>query len=214
MPDFEQVCHRLFSDSAWLPKCLLGALLMAIPILNFCAFGYLGQVVTSAARGEEFALPEWREWRQMFLNGILFFAIFLGLAGGLFLLALLLSLPFRIWAGLFGFIPWTGLLVYLPFMPAVALAPPLVAAGWYRYVGTGQPLEAFRLPQLFRLIRGGGVALILPTLAFVGFLFIGLPLFPLAFFVGGLVVFYFYSSIFCHAEGRRDGFSDISFSVL
>lgn len=214
MPDFERVCHRLFSDSAWLPKCLLGGVLTAVPVLNFVAFGYLGRSVAAASRGEAFRLPEWEDWRAMFLNGIVFFAIFIGLAGALFLLAALVSLPFRLWASVFDFLPWSGALVYLPFMPAVALSPPLVAAGWYRYVHLGQPLEGFRLPELFRLLQEGGMALVPPTLAFIGFLFIGFPLFPLAFFIGGLVVFYFYSSIFWHAESRRSGQSDVSFSVL
>lgn len=214
MPDFEQVCRRLFSDSAWLIKCLLGAVFTAVPVLNFFAFGYLGRVVAGASHGEVFNLPEWEDWRGLFLSGIVFFAIFVAWAGGLFLVAWVLSLPFFAWAGLLGFFPWAGLLPYLPFMPAVALAPPLVAAAWYRYSVLGQPVEAFRLMELWELLKGAGFSLVLPTLSFVGFLFIALPLFPLAFFVGGIVVFYFYSSIFCHAEARRLGRTDTSFSVL
>lgn len=205
MPDFEQVCRRLFSNSAWLAKCLLGAVLVAIPILHFFAFGYLGRVVAATARGEDFALPEWDDAGQIFVSGIVFFVIFLGLGGALFLLASLVSLPFRAWA---------GPLAYVPFIPAVFLAPPLVAAGWYRYVRLGQVVEGFRVTELFRLLQDAGFALVLPTLAFIGFLFVGFPLFPLAFFVGGIVVFFYYVSIFRLAESGEFGQADVPFSVL
>ncbi|MEX2382197.1 MAG: DUF4013 domain-containing protein [Opitutales bacterium] len=184
-------------------KCLLGAVLLAIPILHFFAFGYLGRVVAATARGEPFDLPEWEGWRELFLSGIVFFAIFLGLGGGLFLLAWIVSLPFHAWA---------GPLAYVPFSPAILLTPPLVAAGWYRYCELGEVAEAFRVTELLRLLQRVGFPLLLPTLAFIGFLFVGLPLFPLAFFLGGIVVFFFYSSIFSQME--QAGPSSVPFSVL
>lgn len=205
MPEFEHVCRRLFCDSAWLGKCLLGAVLVSIPVLHFLAFGYLGRVTLGAARGHPFDLPEWREWRELFLEGVVFFAIWVGLGGGLFLLAWIVSLPFQAWA---------GPLAYVPYMPAVLAAPALVAAGWYRYCQSRQVWEAFRLAELFRLLQAAGLRLMLPTLAYIGFLFVGLPLFPLAFFLGGLVVFYFYSSMFFHLEAGRMKHEETSFSVL
>lgn len=177
---------------------------MAIPILHFFAFGYLGLVASAAARGETFDLPDWNDWRELFLSGLIFFLIFLGLAGGLFLVAFIVSLP----------LIWAGPLAVIPYMVAAVVAPPLTAAGWYRYARLGEWSEGFRLPDLFRLLQEAGLHLVLPTLAYVGFMFVGSPLFPLAFFVGGLVVFYFYCSIFCHVEDRRSGRSDVSFSVL
>lgn len=205
MPEFEQVCRRLFYDSAWLGKCLLGAVLVAIPVLHFFAFGYLGRVALEGARGRPFDLPEWREWRELFLEGVVYFAIFVGLGGGIFLVAWIVSLPFQAWA---------GPLAYVPYMPAMLLAPVLVAAGWYRYCHLGQMVEAFKLPELFRLMQGAGLRLVLPTLAYIGFLLVGFPFFPLAFFIGGLVVFYFYSSIFFHFEAGRSQQPETSFSVL
>lgn len=184
---------------------MLGAVLLAIPILHFFAFGYLGRVIAAAANGREFDLPEWNEWRDLFVSGVVFFIIFLGLAGGLFLLAWLVSLPFR---------PWAGPLAYVPYMPAMLLAPPLAAAGWHRFCRLGELVEAFRFLELFRLLQETGLRLILPTLAYLGFLLVGFPLFPLAFFIGGLVVFYFYSSLFFHVETGSMKESEISFTVL
>lgn len=205
MPDFEQVCRRLFSDPAWLGKCFLGAVLLVVPVAHFFAFGYLGRVAAAAGRGKPFTLPDWDEWRLLFLTGIFYFLIFAGFGGGLFLLASLASLPFRGWA---------GPLAYLPFIPAVILAPLLVAAGWYRYDLTKSLVEAFRLPELFALLRPGFDRLLLPTFTFIGFLFVGLPLFPLAFFVGGILFFFYYCSIFFQVQTRRMLTPEITFSVL
>jgi hypothetical protein len=205
MPEFEQVCRRLFLDSSWGVKCVLGALLMAVPVLQFAAFGYLGRAARAGARGEEFYLPDWEEWGVLFVRGVFFFLIFLGLAGGLFLAAWVVSLPFR---------GWLGIVAFVPFIPAVLLAGPLAGAGWYRYLVTGEVAEGFRVRELLRLLRETWPRLTLPTLAFIGILAAGAPLFPLAFFIGGLVVFYFYCSVFSHAEARRVVNSESSFSVL
>lgn len=205
MPDFEQVCRRLFSDSSWLVKSLLGAVLVAFPVLHFLAFGYLGELARGGAEGEAFRMPDWRNWRSMFTDGFFFFLIMAGLGGGLFLAALLVSLPFQ---------GWLGPLAFIPFIPAVLLAPPLVGSGWYRYALTHQFLEGFRLPELFRLIGAAGAPLILPTLAYIGLLFAGAPVFPLAFFLGGLVVFYFYCSVFRSVDTQHGDSSKTNFSVL
>lgn len=205
MPDFEQVCRRLFSDSAWLGKCLLGAVLTAIPVLNFFAFGYLGRIVAATAEGDWFDLPEWSDAGSLFVSGVAFFVIFLGLGGGLFLLAGLLCLPF---------LPWAGPLAYVPLIPAFLLAPPFVGAGWYRYCRMADFVEAFRLPELFRLMQDAWFPLVLPTLAYLGFLFACFPLFPLAFFVGGIVVFFYYTAIFRRTELRQFGPKEAPFSVL
>ncbi len=205
MPDFEQVCRRLFSDSSWLVKCLLGTLLVAFPVLHFLAFGYLGRVARAGAEGEVFQTPEWGDWHELFVRGFFYFLILAGLGGGIFLAAMLVSLPFQ---------GWLGPLAFIPFIPAVLLGPPLVGAGWYRYSLTGQFLEGFRLPELFRLVGEAGARLILPTLAYIGLLFAASPVFPLAFFAGGLVVFYFYCSVFNRVDARHGAGSESSFSVL
>ncbi|MET0261399.1 MAG: hypothetical protein ABW223_00775, partial [Rariglobus sp.] len=48
MPSLEQVCKRLFSDSSWFIKALVGALLMIVPGVHFLAFGYLYAMVEQA----------------------------------------------------------------------------------------------------------------------------------------------------------------------
>ena len=41
MPTLEPVCKRIFSNQPSLLKCLLGGLLMLVPVGNFLAFGFL-----------------------------------------------------------------------------------------------------------------------------------------------------------------------------
>jgi len=205
MPDFEQVYRRFFSDSAWLGKSLLGGLLLAIPILQFFAFGYFGRVIAEAKRHDSFEMPEWKHPGPLFVSGLAYFLLLLGLGGGLFLLAFISSLPFRGWA---------GPLAFIPYIPAMLLSPPLVAAGWYRYNCSGELVDGFRLTELFRLLQETGFPLLLPTLAFIGFLAATFPLFPLAFFVGGIVVLFYYSLLFRRTETDDLRRIDLPFSVL
>src|SRR5690625_4091251 len=205
MSDFEQVCRRLFSDSAWLGRMLLGAVLLAVPVLHFFAFGYLGRVMEGTILEEEFRLPDWSDGADLFVKGMIGFLFLFALGGGLFLLAFLVSLPFQGWA---------GPLAYLSYIPAVLLSPPLVAAGWYRYLRSGNVLDGFRLREVFLLLQEAGFPLILPTLSFIGFVAAALPLFPLAFFVGGIVVLFYYSLLFRRTELHEVRRVNPPFSVL
>ncbi|HLS28619.1 MAG TPA: DUF4013 domain-containing protein [Opitutales bacterium] len=186
-------------------KSLLGGLLLAIPILQFFAFGYFGRVIAEAKRHDSFEMPEWKHPGPLFVSGLAYFLLLLGLGGGLFLLAFISSLPFRGWA---------GPLAFIPYIPAMLLSPPLVAAGWYRYNCSGELVDGFRLTELFRLLQETGFPLLLPTLAFIGFLAATFPLFPLAFFVGGIVVLFYYSLLFRRTETDDLRRIDLPFSVL
>ena len=103
-------------------KCVVGALLLAIPVAHFFAFGYFYALIDRARRGDSLELPDWEDWRRLFVNGITAFVIFLALGAVPIALGWLLTLPWR----------WVqidfGVLVYLPMVPAIMLAGPLTAA--------------------------------------------------------------------------------------
>jgi hypothetical protein len=201
MPTLELVCKRLFSDSAWILKCLLGAVLLAVPVAHFFACGYLYEVVNRARRGEPLELPEWEDWRRLFFNGVATFVIFLVFTVAPLAVAWLLTRPLH-WMG-------AGWFSYVPMMPVLLLCFPLTAAGLYLYQKREDYRDAFRPWVLLRMLHATGFSLIVPTLALVGLLVTGLPFMTFTVFTGFALLGATYAAGFHHVEtalrsaGRR-----------
>jgi hypothetical protein len=211
MPTLEQVCKRLFSDSSWFLKCLTGALLLAVPGAHFFAFGYLYEIVDRARRDDLDVLPEWDDWKRLFLNGVSAFVIFcvLGLlpvavAGGLVaLVGQLLD-----WVGLITLkLPRmiVGSLLYLPVAVAIVLALPLTVAGLYQYQRREEYADAFRPWVLMAMLRSTRAHFYVPTFAFAGFLVLGSPLMTFTAFIALLAGWAFYAIFFREVEHARRG---------
>lgn len=192
MPPLELLCKRLFSDSSWILKCLLGAVLLAVPGLHFFACGYLYEVVNRARRGEPLELPEWEDWRRLFFNGVAAFVIFAAFTVAPLALAWLLTRPLH-WLG-------AGWFSYTPMMPVLLLCFPLTAAALYLYQKREDYRDAFRPWVLLRMLRATGPALWWPTLALVGVLVTGLPFMTFALFSAFVLFGAAYASLFQQTE--------------
>jgi hypothetical protein len=195
MPTIEQVCKRLFSGPTWFLKCIIGALLMVVPVAHFFAFGYLYELVARARRGDSLDFPEWDDWRRMFVNGIPAFIIFLVLGALPIGLAWLLTLPLR-------FLGY-GVFVYLPMVPAVLLAMPLTAAGIYQYQKREEYRDAFRIWLLVTMIRSSRARFLIPTFAVAGFIITVYPLMTFTVFVALAGGWSFYAAFFRAVEESR-----------
>lgn len=199
MPTLEIVCKRMFSDPSWFIKCIIGALLVLIPIVNFAALGYFYVVIERARRGEVALFPEWEDWRGLFRTGFVFFLLCVVFFVVPVAIGWLLSLPFGVALGPFS---------RLPMIPGLVLGAPLTAAAVYRYQRREEFRDALRIPALWRMIEATRMRLIVPTLALIGLVVVGIPLLPFVVFTGSAVVFSFYSSVFHHIEeARRTGSS-------
>ena len=198
MPSLEQVCKRLFSNSTWFVKAIIGALLLIIPVAHFFAFGYLYAMVEQARRGDDLEFPEWDDWRRLFVNGVSAFVIFLVLAVGPILLAWGLTWLPRL-------LPVDyGMFVYLPLVPALMLAGPLTAAGIYQFQKRGEYKDAFRIYVLIAMLRSSKAYFWVPTFALIGFIVVGCPLMTFTFFVGLAASWTYYAAYFrCVEESRN-----------
>lgn len=197
MPTLELVCKRLFSNSSWFLKSLVGALLLLVPIAHFFAFGYLYHLIERARRGNAGDLPEWGEWRRLFADGIPAFFIFVLLGLVPIGVAWIVSLPLK----LLGY----GVIVYLPLVPAVMLAGPLTAAGIYQFQKRGEYRDAFRIYVLAAMLRASKARFWLPTLALIGLLAAGYPLMTFTVFVGLAASWTYYASYYRFVEESRRG---------
>jgi len=67
MVDFTRAIKRPFTD---LTKFIIGSALSIIPIVNFLAIGYELKCAKLAMNGD-YKLPEWDEWGDLFVKGLL-----------------------------------------------------------------------------------------------------------------------------------------------
>ncbi|MFT3780417.1 MAG: DUF4013 domain-containing protein [Nibricoccus sp.] len=195
MPTLEQVCKRLFSGPSWFLKCIIGALLLAVPVAHFFAFGYLYELVARARRGDSLDFPDWDDWRRLFVNGIPAFVIFLFL--GILPLAIgwVLTLPLRP----MGY----GVFAYLPMVPGALLAAPLTAAGVYQFQKREEYRDAFRIWLLVTMLRSTKARFVIPTLAVCGCVVVLYPLMTFAIFIALAGGWSFYSALFRAVEESR-----------
>ena len=192
MPTLESVCKRLLSESSWILKCVIGAVLILVPGAHFLACGYLYEIFNRARRGEALDLPEWEDWGRLFYNGVPVFVMFLVFTVAPLLFTWLLTLPLY-WLG-------AGWFSYLPMMPVLLGCFPLTAAGIYLYQKREDYRDAFRPWVLARMLRAVGLPLVVPTLALVGLLVTGLPLLPVVLFAAATLFGTTYASMFHHVE--------------
>jgi Protein of unknown function (DUF4013) len=197
MPTLEPVCKRLFSNQPSVIKCLVGGVLLMVPVAHFLAFGFLYALIDHARRGENPELPSWSGWRRLFADGIVAFVIFLVLGAAPICAGWILSWPLRSLV--------IGPLRFLPVIPGVVLAAPLTAAGIYRYQSRRSFGAAFQIAELAGMLQSSRGGIILPTLALIGFVAVGYPLLPIALFVGLAGAFTFYSMFFRMIEETRKG---------
>jgi hypothetical protein len=195
MPTLEQVCKRLFSGPSWFLKCIIGALLMAVPVAHFFAFGYLYELLARARRGDSLDFPEWDDWRRLFVNGIPAFVIFIVLGALPIGIGWVLTLPLR-------FLGY-GVFVYLPMVPAILLALPLTAAGIYQYQKREEYRDAFRIWLLITMLRSSKARFLIPTFAAAGFIITVYPLMTFTIFVALAGGWSFYAAFFRAVEESR-----------
>jgi hypothetical protein len=63
-----------FEDDEWLSKLFIGAIVNAVPIVNFAFTGYTVDIVRNVSEGVSLPLPDWSEFGDKFVKGFLIWA--------------------------------------------------------------------------------------------------------------------------------------------
>ena len=71
--DFQKSFSYPFEDKSWLNKTLIGALVAAVPIINFAWGGYLIDLLKNIMRGDPMPLPDWSDFGDKFTRGLFVF---------------------------------------------------------------------------------------------------------------------------------------------
>jgi len=57
-------------SSNWKSKIIIGTVLTLVPIINFSSLGYIYKIYKAVLNREKLELPEWGDWRHLFLVGL------------------------------------------------------------------------------------------------------------------------------------------------
>ncbi|MBC2607800.1 DUF4013 domain-containing protein [Pelagicoccus albus] len=190
MPTIEQVSKRVFSDNNWLKKCAIGGVLSLIPIVNILALGYLYQIFLQGRTSRNIVLPEWDDFKTLFVDGLRFLIV------GIIFAALPIAL-----VTLFAELAFDGMIARIPLIPVLFLAGPVLSAALYLYSVKNDISDCFNVEALGIMLRKTAINYTVPTLAYLGLCMLGLVLLPFPFFFGG--VFYFYVMGFTFQDLER-----------
>ncbi len=93
--DYAKAFTFVFDDEDWVKKVLIGGIVALIPIVNLIVVGYGLRVLRNVAEGAEKALPEWDDFGDYFVQGLM------SLLGGL-----IWAIPVILLSMLMGLISW------------------------------------------------------------------------------------------------------------
>ncbi|MDY7033402.1 MAG: DUF4013 domain-containing protein [Thermodesulfobacteriota bacterium] len=71
MTDIEKVIRFPFHDRQWVQKLIVGGVLNIVPFIHFFSVGYAYQVYRSSLKKEEACMPEWKNWDDLFIKGLI-----------------------------------------------------------------------------------------------------------------------------------------------
>jgi len=176
MIDLERAAKFPTADSDWKQKVLIGGVLNIIPVINFLAVGYAFEVFRMAFQQEPASLPEWGEWGQRFIQGLM-----------IFLIALIYNIASLI---LFFIHPVVG---FLAALAAAFLFPAAMA----QYAVRGNFSDAFQIKDVWERIRQNRndyfMAWLIMIAVFIVLMIIGMiPV--LGWIISSIIGFYVYLS--------------------
>lgn len=175
-------------DDQILPKLAIGVLIMFVPVVNVFAFGYLYQFLRStyfSPRGS-LQLPEWKNWRQLFIDGLRLLVFILPFLCFCWLVTAGLTLAF--WFCTFGFLSFCDAWVTL-FRLALVLLMPLFLLNLLQYQSCENFRSGFILKDILPLLKRFWAPLLVPSLLFLAIQLLLHDFYGAAWFLGFAVLF-------------------------
>jgi len=148
----------IFDDESWITKILIGGILGIIPIVNFAVFGYMVETIRNVAQGLECPLPEWSNFGEKFVKGLMVFIIGIIYTIPIWLIMCCFSAATSAVGGAEG--NQENLLTLLSIVQGCLTLPyglvigVLLPAILVNYAVTGELGSAFRFGELFGFITG------------------------------------------------------------
>jgi hypothetical protein len=155
--DFGKAFTYVFDDEEWLKKIGLGGLLALIPVFGFfVVLGWGVEITKRVIKGDPEVLPEWDDFGGFLSMGFQAFLIFFVYTLPVILISICTSLPFFFKGAdnsfnvAFGFVAVCFSCVSLFYSLAAYLVLP-AAIG--KFAATGELSEAFKLAEIFKVVK-------------------------------------------------------------
>lgn len=179
MPSLDQFCRHFFLRQGIGRTILIGSLLAFIPIVNLLALGYLWRTAERVRRGQ-LDQADWLDLARLAVDGVKLLILLIVYLGVPVTVGWLLAVAVNGF-GVFGGLPYI-------FVSAGLIAGAiLLANAVYCNAGEFDWIGIFGFRTVFELSLRTALSLVIPVLAFWGFVFLGAPLYGIAFFCGMLV---------------------------
>lgn len=183
MPRIEELSRRIWEDTDFRTKWLIGGLLASVPLLNIIVLGYFLRYARQLRQGDGLTLPAWDKWEELLMDSLRMLILKLVFAGIPFVVSLVLSWMLQSVFGIF-----SG----LTFFPVGWLFIPLGAAfgmlfwmaALMRYLPGQDWARVFDFASVWRVSMRLAPKLAVPILALIGLVTVGAPLVGFAFFLG------------------------------
>jgi hypothetical protein len=183
MPRIEELSRRIWEDTDFRSKWLIGGLLSTIPLLNIIVLGYFLRYARQLRQGGDLTLPAWDNWEELLMDCLRMFILKLVFLGIPFLISLGISWMLQSVLGIFSgltFIPVGWL--FLPLGIAAGLI--FWMAALMRYLPGQDWARVFDFAAVWRVSKRLAPKLAVPVLIFIGLVTVGAPLAGFAFFLG------------------------------
>ncbi len=179
MASIENIGERIFNEEDSWKKLLIGGA-MCLTIIGLpLAFGYLFAYAFNLRKNALAPLPRWDNWQRMFMVGLHSLAVFVAWVGIPMALALIIT-----W--LFGMVPGSFLDIFswLARAGALVVGLPMFCSALIHYQNTQEWSSLADVESIFAPVQENWIRLIIPSVAWIGLIVIGLPLLPFTFFLG------------------------------
>ncbi len=201
MPSVEKISLSQWRDPRFRQKWLIGGLVASIPLVNILFLGYVMRYIRRLRQGDDIELPEWDEWGELLNDGLEML--------GLILIYLGIPLLFG------GFVAWlfSGFFhaIGLSFFGLTIAMVPITAAILFGSLLTQAALQQFIRNEdwgvmtdwrrTLRLVRRMLPGVIVPTLAYFGFMAVGWPLLGFSIFLGLLPLIAYSTAVYLKESG-------------
>lgn len=200
MPKIEELSRRIWEDTEFRPKWLIGGLLSSIPLINLIVLGYFLRYARQVRRGDGLTLPAWDNWEELLMDSLRMVILILVFVGLPFLVSVFLSWMFQGVLGLFsGLALMPAGWFFLPLGVAFGLL--FWMAALMRYLPGQDWSRVFDFAAVWRVAKRLAPRLVVPILTFIGLVAVGAPLAGFAFFLG-FAPFVAYATV-AYLEGSK-----------
>ncbi len=187
MDSIEKVWRNIFKSPGVWAKILVGTCLSLIPVMHFFALGYIYRFTLQIRQGYRIELPEWDNWKDLFLDGLKFFLLLLVWLGIPLLIGRFINLVVGAVADDFG---------KLAFMMSIPFGFALTGASLFRFQTFESFKDALDLTKIMRMYIITFKFGLVPLLAACGIFWLTGMLSILLLFTIGLLIFAYFTSLF------------------